>query len=161
MNEEILRTALILFKEGEVKVDNISELGLREDVIQSLIRMGWVEKVNNTYRFVLDVDTFTDRLIKSSDKVDVPFRSGVYGRNTFVYIRIPSFIVRTFDIQKGDLLVIRHGNCRISGTISSNKNLFYIHKCYWDCLGIPEEGLKSKIDEQYEFVLEGVYKKRS
>jgi len=155
---DLLKTALEIFKAGEIPKKEAS--GLKRQ-INLLVEMGWVVETKESYKFALDAEKFAKILsgCVSGASMNIPFRSKIYGKKSFAYIRIPAYITRTFNIGKGDLLIIRFGNVRLSGTISSPKHLFYIHKKYWKDLGLKEGEVKTT-EEDYEFVLEGLYRKQ-
>lgn len=90
--------------------------------------------------------------VESKRAMDVPFISKVYKASNSHLILIPKYIVRTFGIAPGDLLVLSINGKRISGTITTEKNLFYINKKYWEELNINP-------GDKIEVVLESVYKK--
>lgn len=89
--------------------------------------------------------------VESRQAMEVPFMSKVYKATNSYLIRIPMYVVRTFGIEKGDLLVLRIDGKRISGTVTTNKNLFYINKKYWEELDI-------RPGDKIEAVLEAIYK---
>ncbi|MHC1625413.1 MAG: hypothetical protein ACXQS2_05375 [Methermicoccaceae archaeon] len=90
--------------------------------------------------------------VESKRDMEVPFMSRVHKATNSHLIHIPMYVVRTFGIEKGDLLVLRIDGKRISGTVTTNKNLFYINKKYWEELDI-------KPGDKIEIVLEAIYKK--
>jgi len=156
IDADLLKTALRIYKEGVLPKTKVK--GMKRSV-SLLVKMGWVAETKEGYKFVLSTEKFADILtgLAKGETMSVPFRSKIYGTKSFAYIRLPAYVVRTFNISKGDLLVIRYKGARITGTISSEKNMFYIHKKYWKDLGIPKEGIQ-KPTEDMDFVLEGIYR---
>jgi len=152
MNEDILKVALYLFKKEKAELNELEKL--TEDVksvLKYLESIGWVKKKNNTYKFTAEIDTIVRSLLSDKSKMDIPFIGKIYSATNAYFITIPAYIVRALGLQKGDLLVIRKGDVRISGTLSGSKNLFYIHKKFWDKLNLQKGA-------EEEFIIEAIYK---
>jgi len=153
MNKDMVKMVLHFVKEGEIEVNKAQSLMPNaEDIIETLIHMGWIVHEDGYYKLVANIDIIAYHLAAEGKRMEIPFISKIFEARESYMLRIPEYIARTFNIKHGDLLIININNVRVSGTVSGRKKYFYIRKKYWEAL---EGILKDK--EVISCVLEGVY----
>jgi len=131
---------MVLYFVKEDKIEASKALSLvdnAEDIIETLMHMGWITHEDGYYKLVANMDIIAYHLANICEgKLDVPFIGKIYEAKNAYMLMIPMYLVRTFNIKHDDLLVINMNNVRVSGTVSGRKKLsFYIRKKYWNILG--------------------------
>jgi len=153
MNKDMVKMVLYFVKEGKIEVSKaLSLMSNAEDVIETLMHMGWIVHEDGYYKLVANIDIIAYHLAEGKRTLEIPFISKIFEARESYMLKIPEYIARTFNIKHGDLLVISINNVDVSGTVSGRKKYFYIRRKYWEAL---EGILKDK--EVISCVLKGVY----
>ncbi|MEM1562738.1 MAG: hypothetical protein QXV75_07135 [Candidatus Bathyarchaeia archaeon] len=85
--------------------------------------------------------------------VNIPLMVKLYKNSGVAVFSIPSYIAKTFDIRRGDVIVFKVADVRMSGIVSGSKRLVYIRKNYM-------RFLNDQIGSNVEIILESVYRPR-
>ena len=149
---------MVLHFVKEEKIEASKALSLvdnAEDIIETLMHMGWITHEDGHYKLVANMDIISYYLANMGEgKLDIPFIGKIYEAKNAYMLVIPMYLVRTFNIKHGDLLVINIDGVRVSGTVSGRKKLaFYIRKKYWafleDVLRQPKEYISCVLERVY------------
>jgi len=125
-------------------------------ILELLQNLRLVQLKQNSVQLTANIDEIVRLIVSNmqSKSLDVPFTTKIVSKGNYKYMVIPAYVVRTFDIRPGDLIVVRMGDLSFSGTLSTKKSIFYIHKRYWGMLGLKDDEVR-----EVNLILDKVYRR--